>query len=75
VAIDVKTGQRKWHYQMVHHDIWDYDTPMSPNLLDVTVGGRPRRIVAQTTKQGWAYVLDRATGEPVWPIVATSRRC
>jgi quinoprotein glucose dehydrogenase len=71
VAIDVKTGQRKWHYQFVHHDIWDYDTPMAPNLLDVSVGGRPRKIVAQTTKQGWAYVLDRATGEPIWPIVET----
>jgi quinoprotein glucose dehydrogenase len=69
VAIDVKTGQRKWHYQFVHHDIWDYDTPMAPNLLDVTIDGRPRKIVAQTTKQGWVYVLDRVTGEPIWPIV------
>ena len=68
VAIDVKTGKRKWHYQMVHHDIWDYDTPMAPNLLDVTVNGRPRKIIAQTTKQGWVYVLDRVTGEPIWPI-------
>ena len=71
IAIDVKTGQRKWHYQMVHHDIWDYDTPMAPNLLDVTIDGRPRKILAQTTKQGWMYVLDRVTGEPVWPIVET----
>jgi quinoprotein glucose dehydrogenase len=71
VAIDVKTGQRKWHYQMVHHDIWDYDTPMAPNLLDVRVNGRPRKLIAVTTKQGWAYVLDRATGEPIWPIVET----
>lgn len=71
VALDVKTGQRKWHFQMVHHDIWDYDTPMAPNLFDVTVGGRPRRVVAQTTKQGWMYVFDRATGEPIWPIVET----
>jgi quinoprotein glucose dehydrogenase len=71
VAIDVKTGQRKWHYQFVHHDIWDYDTPMAPNLLDVTIGGRPRKIVAQTTKQGFVYVLDRITGEPIWPIVET----
>ena len=71
VAIDVKTGKRKWHFQMVHHDIWDYDTPMAPNLLDVTVDGRPRKIIAQTTKQGWMYVLDRATGEPIWPIVET----
>ena len=71
VALDVRTGQRKWHYQFVHHDIWDYDTPMAPNLLDVTVNGRPRKIVAQTTKQGWTYVLDRRTGEPIWPIVET----
>ena len=71
VAIDVKTGLRKWHYQFVHHDIWDYDVPMAPNLLDVTIDGRPRKIIASTTKQGWMYVLDRATGEPVWPIVET----
>ncbi|HET9426142.1 MAG TPA: PQQ-binding-like beta-propeller repeat protein, partial [Gemmatimonadaceae bacterium] len=71
VALDVKTGQRKWHFQMVHHDIWDYDTPMAPNLLDVTIDGRQRKIVAQTTKQGWMYVLDRVTGEPIWPIVET----
>jgi quinoprotein glucose dehydrogenase len=71
VAIDTKTGQRKWHFQMVHHDIWDYDTPMSPNLMDVTVNGRPRKVVAQSTKQGWLYVFDRATGEPIWPIVET----
>lgn len=69
VAIDARTGQRKWHFQMVHHDLWDYDTPMAPNLLDVTIDGRPRKIIAQTTKQGWMYVFDRATGEPVWPIV------
>ena len=71
VALDVKTGQRKWHYQFVHHDIWDYDTPMSPNVMDVTVDGKPRKIIAQTTKQGWVYVLDRVTGEPIWPIVET----
>jgi len=71
VALDVKTGKRKWHFQMVHHDIWDYDTPMAPNLLDVSVDGRARKILAQTTKQGWVYVFDRATGEPIWPIVET----
>lgn len=68
VAIDVKTGKRKWHYQFVHHDIWDYDTPMAPNLLDVTVNGQRRKIIAATTKQGWIYTLDRVTGEPIWPI-------
>jgi quinoprotein glucose dehydrogenase len=71
VALDVKTGKRRWHYQFVHHDIWDYDTPMAPNLLDVTVNGRRRKIVAQTTKQGWIYTLDRVTGEPIWPIPET----
>jgi len=71
VALDVKTGKRKWHFQMVHHDIWDYDTPMAPNLLDVTVNGQRRKIVAQSTKQGWLYVFDRVTGEPIWPIVET----
>jgi quinoprotein glucose dehydrogenase len=71
VALDVKTGQRKWHFQMVHHDIWNYDTPMAPNLLDVTLNGRPRKLIAVLTKQGWPYVFDRVTGEPVWPIVET----
>jgi len=71
VAIDVKTGKRKWHFQMVHHDIWDYDTPMSPNLMDITVNGQRRRVVAQSTKQGFLYVFDRATGAPIWPIVET----
>jgi quinoprotein glucose dehydrogenase len=71
VALDVKTGQRKWHFQMVHHDIWDYDTPMSPNLMDITVNGRLRKAVAQTTKQGWIYTFDRVTGEPIWPMPET----
>jgi quinoprotein glucose dehydrogenase len=71
VAIDAKTGKRKWHYQMVHHDIWDYDTPMSPNVLDATVNGQRRKLIASSTKQGWVYVLDRVTGEPIWPIIET----
>jgi quinoprotein glucose dehydrogenase len=71
VALDVKTGKRKWHFQMVHHDVWDYDIPMAPNLLDVTIDGKPRKILAATTKIGWVYVLDRTTGEPIWPIVET----
>jgi glucose dehydrogenase len=71
VALDVKTGKRRWHFQMVHHDIWDYDTPMAPNLLDVTLNGQRRKIIAQPTKQGWLYVFDRATGEPIWPINET----
>ncbi|MEO7084660.1 MAG: PQQ-binding-like beta-propeller repeat protein [Gemmatimonadaceae bacterium] len=71
VAIDAKTGKRKWHYQMVHHDIWDYDTPMAPNLLDINVDGQRRKVIAATTKQGWVYVLDRETGKPIWPIPET----
>ena len=71
VALDAKTGVKKWHFQMVHHDIWDYDTPMAPNLLDITVNGQRRRAIAQSTKQGWLYTFDRVTGEPIWPIVET----
>ncbi len=72
VALDAKTGVRKWHFQMVHHDIWDYDVPMAPNLLDVTINGQRRKILASTTKQGWVYVLDRVTGKPIWPMPETS---
>ncbi len=68
LALDARTGRRVWHFQMIHHDVWDYDTPTAPNLLDVTVNGVRRRIVVQTTKQGFAYVFDRLTGEPIWPI-------
>lgn len=71
VALDARTGQRKWHFQMVHHDIWDYDTPQAPNLYDAVIDGRPRKVIAQTTKQGWIYTFDRVTGEPIWPIVET----
>ena len=71
VALDAKTGVRKWHFQTVHHDIWDYDNPMAPNLMDVTVNGQRRQIVAQTTKQGWVYAFDRVTGQPIWPMPET----
>jgi quinoprotein glucose dehydrogenase len=69
VCLDAKTGKRVWHYQLIHHDIWDWDTGSAPVLLDVNVAGRPRKIVAQVTKQGWAYVFDRVSGEPIWPIL------
>ena len=68
VAVDVKTGARKWHYQFIKHGIWDWDLPCAPILADVTIDGKPRKIVAQPTKQAWLYVFDRATGEPIWPI-------
>ncbi len=68
VALDLKTGQRKWHYQLVHHGIWDHDIPCAPILADITVDGKPIKAVAQPTKQGWVYVFDRITGQPVWPF-------
>ena len=68
VALDLETGKRRWHFQFVHHPIWDYDVPCAPILADITVGGRTIKAVAQPTKQGWVYVFDRVTGEPVWPI-------
>ena len=71
VALDVKTGKKKWHFQMVHHDIWDYDTPMAPNLMNIRVNGRERRVIAATTKQGFLYTFDRETGEPIWPMPET----
>ena len=68
VALNALTGERAWHFQMIHHGLWDYDTPAAPNLMNLTVDGREIRALAQVTKQGWAYVFDRATGVPVWPI-------
>ena len=68
VAVDLETGRRIWHFQLVHHPIWDYDIPSPPILADITVDGREIQAVAQPSKQGWVYVFDRATGEPVWPI-------
>jgi quinoprotein glucose dehydrogenase len=68
VALQAQTGQRVWHFQMVHHGLWDYDLPAAPNLVDITVDGKRIRAVAQVSKQGFCYVLDRVTGEPVWPI-------
>ena len=68
VALDAKTGKRVWHFQMTHHDIWDFDPPTAPILADITVDGRPVKAVVQLTKQGFVFVLDRATGKPVWPI-------
>jgi quinoprotein glucose dehydrogenase len=68
VCLDVQTGKRVWHFQFVHHGLWDYDIPTAPTLVDLNVGGRPIKAVAQITKQGWTYVFNRVTGEPVWPI-------
>ncbi len=71
IALDAKTGERVWHYQLVKHDIWNYDTPTAPVLLDVNIDGEEVPIVVQTTKQNFAYTFNRETGEPIWPIVDT----
>jgi quinoprotein glucose dehydrogenase len=68
VAVDLQTGKRKWHYQLVHHGIWDMDIPDAPILADINVNGRTVKAVAQPTKQAFLYVFDRVTGQPIWPI-------
>jgi quinoprotein glucose dehydrogenase len=68
VCVDVKTGQRKWHFQIVHHPIWDYDLSSAPILLDINVNGKPIKAVALPSKEAFLYVFDRITGQPVWPI-------
>jgi quinoprotein glucose dehydrogenase len=68
VAVELQTGKRRWHYQLVHHGVWDMDIPCAPILADITVNGRTVKAVAQPTKQGVLYVFDRVTGQPVWPI-------
>jgi len=68
VALDLKTGQRKWHYQMVHHGLWDHDVPCSAMVVDLPVNGKIVKAIAQPTKQAFLYVLNRETGEPIWPI-------
>lgn len=68
VCLDAKTGERVWHFQTVHHGLWDYDVPCAPNLVDIVANDRPIRAVAQLTKTGFTFVFDRCTGEPVWPI-------
>jgi quinoprotein glucose dehydrogenase len=68
VAVDVKTGRRKWHYQTVHHDVWDWDLPCAPILFDMNVNGRSVKALAQPTKHAFLFVLNRDTGEPIWPI-------
>jgi quinoprotein glucose dehydrogenase len=73
VALDAKTGRRVWHFQLTHHDLWDFDPPTAPILADITVEGRPVKALAQLTKQGFVFVLDRATGTPCGP--SRSGRC
>jgi quinoprotein glucose dehydrogenase len=68
VCVDLKTGQRKWHFQYVHHPIWNFDNSSAPLLLDINVNGKAIKAVASPSKLGWLYVFDRVTGQPVWPI-------
>ncbi len=68
VCIEATTGRKVWHFQLVHHGLWDYDPPAAPNLIDITVDGKKIKAVAQPTKQAFLYVFDRVTGKPVWPI-------
>lgn len=68
MALDAKTGKRVWHFQGVHHGVWDYDFPAAPILVDINVNGKPIKALAQVSKQGFTYVLDRRNGNPVWPI-------
>ncbi|MES3008016.1 MAG: hypothetical protein V4751_09620 [Pseudomonadota bacterium] len=68
IALDVETGERRWHFQLVHHDIWNYDVPTAPVLLDVTIDGERIPAVAQATKQSILFAFNRETGEPLWPI-------
>ncbi len=68
VALDARTGEKKWHFQAVHHGLWDYDFPCAPNLVDLQIDGKIVKAVAQVSKQGFTYVFDRVTGKPLWPI-------
>jgi quinoprotein glucose dehydrogenase len=68
VALDIKTGRRKWHYEITHHGLWDYDPPCAPVLYDLVINGRRVRALAQPTKQAFLFVLNRETGKPIWPI-------
>jgi quinoprotein glucose dehydrogenase len=71
ICVDARTGKRVWHFQMVHHGLWDYDLPAAPTLMNIIVNNQPIKAVAQVSKQGFVYVFDRVTGEPVWPIHET----
>jgi quinoprotein glucose dehydrogenase len=68
VCLDAKSGEVVWHFQLIHHDIWDWDIPSAPVLMDIVVAGKPIKAVAQTTKQAFVYTFDRTNGKPVWPI-------
>ena len=71
VCLDAKTGKRVWHFQMVHHGLWDYDLPSAPTLMNIEIDNEAIPAVAQVSKQGFVYVFNRKTGEPIWPINET----
>ena len=71
VAVDLRNGQRKWHFQFVHHPLWDHDLSSAALLIDATIDGKPRKLVSVPTKQGWLYTFDRITGQPIWPMPET----
>ena len=71
VAVDLRTGVRKWHFQFIHHGVWDHDMSSAPMLVDITVDGKPIKAVASPSKQGWLYMFDRITGKPIWPMPET----
>ena len=73
VAVDLKTGKRRWHFQTSHHPLWDYDIPTAPILVDAVKDGKTIKALAQATKQGLLFVLNRETGEPIWPIPESAR--
>ena len=75
LALDARTGQRVWHYQVIKHDLWDWDMPAAPSLVTVTRAGKPVEAVAQLTKHGYVFVLDRRTGLEPLPTVAEGVRC
>ena len=72
VCVDLKTGLRKWHFQFVHHPIWNFDNSSAPILMDINVDGRTIKAVASPSKQAYLYVFDRVTGKPVWPKFSVS---
>lgn len=71
VALDAETGERRWHFQTIHHDLWDWDIPQAPKMMTIRKNGEDVPILIQAVKQGYVYVFDRRTGEPIWPIVET----
>ena len=65
ICLDVETGKRVWHFQTIHHGLWDYDNPAAPNLMNITVDGKPIKALAEITKQGFVYAFDRVSGKPI----------